>query len=55
MNRNPLATVLAIIGGYSPKAEREILAALAGDPVAISNTWKEVERMRVREREENDK
>ena len=49
--RNPLATVLAIIGRHSPKAEREILTALAGDPIAISNNWKEVERIRQRERE----
>ena len=40
MIRDPLATVLAIIGRHSPKAEREILAALGGDPVAISNNWK---------------
>ena len=36
------------------QARDEILAALKGDPVAISNNFKEVERMRVREREEND-
>ena len=32
-------------------ALNEILAALAGDPIAISNNWKEVERIRQRERE----
>ena len=35
------------------KTRDEILAALKGDPVAIANNFKEVERMRVREREEN--
>jgi hypothetical protein len=30
----------------------EILAALRGDPVAISENWKEVERIRHREMEE---
>ena len=35
-------------------ARDEILAALAGDGVAISNNFKEVERMRMREYEEKD-
>ena len=51
--RNPLATVLAIIGRHSPKAEREILEALNGSQRAISKNFKEVERLRHAEENED--
>ena len=51
--RNPLATVLAIIGRHSPKAEREILAALGGDARAISENFKQMERLRHAEENED--
>ena len=51
--RNPLATVLAIIGRHSPKAERDILAALGGDARAISENAKEVARLRQQEESDN--
>ena len=37
------------------RARDEIMRALTGDPVAVSENWKELERMRQREQESDER